>query len=68
MLPNATCQVAVRYAPTAGVEEQVRLEISSTDLETPAQEVVLHNKVGELVDVRIYICRYCCALHLRHSE
>ena len=55
LLPNATCQVAVRYTPAEGVEEQVRLEISSTDPEAPAQEVVLNGKVGELVDVRTYV-------------
>lgn len=55
LLPNATCQVTVRYTPTEGVEEQVRLEISSTDLEAPAQEVVLNGRVGELVDLRMYV-------------
>jgi len=55
LLPDATCQVAVRYTPTEGVEEQVRLEISSTDPESPAQEVVLNGKVGELVGMEVYV-------------
>ncbi len=49
LAPAETCRVTVRYTPTAGVEEQVMLEISATDPVQPAQEILLTGRVGELV-------------------
>ena len=45
------CRVTVQYTPAEGIEEQVRLEIGSTDPDQPAQEVELIGTVGELAAV-----------------
>ncbi|MCJ7549573.1 MAG: hypothetical protein MUQ30_07820, partial [Anaerolineae bacterium] len=55
LAPNEACRVTVRYTPTADVEEQVSLEISSTDPDQPAQEVLLVGRVGEAATVRVYL-------------
>ena len=48
LAPGEACRVTVRYTPASGVEEQVRLKIASTDPASPAQDVLLLGRVGEI--------------------
>jgi hypothetical protein len=51
LAPAEACRITVRYTPSAGVEEEVVLEITSTDPDRPAQEILLMGKVGTLQSV-----------------
>ncbi len=55
LAPAAACRVTVQYTPVAGIEEQVLLEISSTDPDQPAQQVVLIGNVGALAEEWKYV-------------